>query len=138
MGVGFMACAGLTFWQAGDWLIAVFVPLPGSPVHVLAVAYLSWAALFQVVDGAQAVANGSLRGLHDTTVPMVIAAGGYWLAAFPAAIWLGLFTPQRGEGIWAGLAFGLVLVAALLVWRFARRSGFIAAPIPALSGARAD
>lgn len=123
LGVGFMACAGLMFWQAGDWLIAVFVPASHSPVHVLAVAYLSWAALFQVVDGAQSVANGSLRGLHDTALPMLLAAGGYWLAAFPAALWLGLHTPQRGEGVWAGLAFGLALVAVLLLWRFARRAG---------------
>jgi MATE family multidrug resistance protein len=131
LGVGFMACAGLTFWQAGDWLIAVFVPSPASPIYALAVAYLSWAALFQVVDGAQAVANGSLRGLHDTTVPMLLAAGGYWLAAFPAAIWLGLFTSWHGQGVWAGLAFGLTLVAILLVWRFAVRTGRDAAPATA-------
>jgi MATE family multidrug resistance protein len=123
LGMVFMAGAGLMFWQAGGLLVAVFVPSPASPVYHLAVAYLAWAALFQVVDGAQAVANGSLRGLHDTAVPMVIAAGGYWLVAMPAAIWLGLYTPQRGEGVWAGLALGLALVAALLVWRFASRSG---------------
>ncbi|QQS14470.1 MAG: MATE family efflux transporter [Rhodospirillales bacterium] len=122
MGVGFMACAGLTFWQAGGPLIAVFVPSPASPVYALAVAYLAWAALFQVVDGAQAVANGSLRGLHDTAVPMALAAGGYWLAAFPAALWFGLSTPWRGEGVWAGLALGLALVAGLLLWRFAVRA----------------
>ncbi|WP_178133911.1 MATE family efflux transporter [Vineibacter terrae] len=133
LGVGFMACAGLMFWLAGGWLIAVFVPSPASPIYALAVAYLSWAALFQVVDGAQAVANGSLRGLHDTTVPMLLAAGGYWLAAFPAAVWLGLFTTWKGEGVWAGLAFGLTLVAVLLVWRFAARSGrrTVLAPAPA-------
>jgi MATE family multidrug resistance protein len=131
LGVGFMACAGLMFWLAGGWLIAVFVPSPESPVYVLAVAYLGWAALFQIVDGAQAVANGSLRGLHDTAMPMVIAAGGYWLAAFPAAVWLGLFTPQRGEGVWAGLAVGLALVALLLVWRFAARTRHPRAPVPA-------
>ena len=77
------------------------------------------------------MANGSLRGLHDTAMPMVIAAGGYWLAAFPAAVWLGLFTPQRGEGVWAGLAIGLALVAALLVWRFAARTRHPRAPVPA-------
>jgi MATE family multidrug resistance protein len=82
------------------------------------------------------VTNGSLRGLHDTAMPMVMAAGGYWLAAFPAAIWLGLFTPQRGEGVWAGLAFGLALVAALLLWRFAMRSR--AGPLPASALSPAD
>lgn len=131
LGMGFMACAGLIFWQSGDWLISVFVPSPASPVYALAVAYLAWAALFQVVDGAQAVANGSLRGVHDTTVPMLLAAGGYWLAAFPAAIWLGLFTSQRGEGVWAGLAIGLALVAVLLLWRFAVKTGRGAASTPA-------
>ncbi|HJQ59758.1 MAG TPA: MATE family efflux transporter [Vineibacter sp.] len=130
LGMAFMALAGLIFWIAGEHLVGVFLASPESAAYQLAVAYLAWAALFQVVDGAQAVANGSLRGLHDTAVPMLVAAGGYWLAAFPAAVWLGLFTPQRGEGVWAGLALGLFLVAILLVWRFARRSGRVQSRAP--------
>ena len=43
-----------------------------------AVGYLAVAAIFQIVDGAQVLGAGMLRGLHDTRVPMVYAAIGYW------------------------------------------------------------
>ena len=43
-------------------------------------SFLVFAALFQI-DGAQAVAAGMLRGLHDTMVPMIYAAIGYWASA---------------------------------------------------------
>lgn len=122
LGVGFMALAGLLFWLAAAPLAGAFVPDRTSPVHGLAAAFLVWAALFQIVDGAQAVANGALRGLKDTAVPMALAIGGYWLVGLPAALWLGLATPMRGEGVWAGLALGLAVVAVFLVWRFEARS----------------
>jgi multidrug resistance protein, MATE family len=59
--------------------------------------------------------------LQDTRVPMIIAISGYWLVGFALAAWLGLATPLEGVGVWIGLAAGLVVVAALLVWRWSRR-----------------
>ena len=38
------------------------------------------------------------------------------------ALWLGLFTPFGGLGVWIGLLVGLVFVAALLHWRWSRRA----------------
>src|SRR3546814_18810322 len=83
------------------------------------------AAAFQLFDGAQTVAAGVLRGLQDTRVPMVIAVCGYWLAGYGTAIYLGVWTPLAGVGIWNGLAVGLVVVAALLPvsWRMRGRLG---------------
>ena len=52
----------------------------------LAVTFLAFAGLFQIVDGAQAVASGMLRGLHDTKVPMVYAAIGYWGIGLPLGV----------------------------------------------------
>ena len=49
-----------------------------GPVISLAISFLFVAALFQIVDGAQVVGAGMLRGLHDTRVPMVFALFGYW------------------------------------------------------------
>lgn len=83
-----------------------------------AVQYLMVAAAFQLFDGAQAVAAGALRGLQDTRTPMAIAVFGYWAVGFGTAIWLGFHTPLRGIGVWLGLAVGLVVVAALLTWRW--------------------
>ena len=86
-----------------------------------AVQYLVIAAAFQLVDGAQAVAAGALRGLQDTRMPMIIAIVGYWLIGFVLAFVLGLTTPLQGVGVWIGLAAGLTAVAILLVWRWHRR-----------------
>ena len=50
-------------------LISAFIDVddPANAAVVgLAVTFLAFAALFQVADGAQAVAAGMLRGLHDT------------------------------------------------------------------------
>ena len=87
-----------------------------------AVQFLAIAAAFQLFDGVQAVLAGSLRGLQDTRMPMVLALLGYWAVGFATSVWLGLFTPLAGSGVWAGLAAGLVVVSVLLGWRWWRRA----------------
>ena len=69
-------------------------------------------ALFQIVDGAQAVAGGMLRGLHDTKVPMIYAAIGYWGVGLPLGVLLAFPFGLEGNGIWIGLSAG---------WRSSRR-----------------
>ena len=65
---------------------------------------------------------GALRGLKDTAVPMLVAAGGYWGVGFPVA-YAAAFAPGWGAvGLWWGLAAGLAAVAGLLTWRFHVRS----------------
>jgi MATE family multidrug resistance protein len=122
MGIAFMGLTALVFAFAATPLVALYFPDRSSAVFDFAVVYLGIAALFQLVDGAQAVANGALRGLKDTAIPMLITVVGYWIIGFPVAIWFGFFTPLRGTGVWIGLVAGLTVVAALLVWRFAVRS----------------
>ena len=118
MAICFGACSGSLFWLLAPQLIGLFVSDVASPVFALAVSYLLLAALFQVVDGAQAVTNGVLRGLKDTAVPMLCAAIGYWLCGLPAALWFGFHSILRGQGIWLGLVVGLAAAAVMLVWRF--------------------
>jgi len=88
---------------------------------VYATTFLMVAAAFQLFDGIQTVAAGSLRGLQDTRVPMIVALAGYWLVGFVIAAWLGLGTSLQGVGVWIGLMAGLVVVAALLLHRWTRR-----------------
>jgi MATE family multidrug resistance protein len=116
-------------------IIAAYVDV-GDPDNALlivfAVQYLAVAAAFQLVDGAQAVAAGALRGLQDTRVPMVIAIAGYWLPGFGTALLLGFATGLAGVGVWIGLAVGLTVVAAALVWRWHRRGVLGLVPGPSL------
>ncbi|MBS3651170.1 MATE family efflux transporter [Pseudaminobacter sp. 19-2017] len=121
IGVGFMALMALTMISIPELLIAAFVDL-GRPenaeVVVLAVTFLAFAALFQIADGAQAVGAGMLRGLHDTRMPMVYAALGYWGVGLPLGVLLAFPLGLKGSGIWIGLSIGLVVVAILLMRRW--------------------
>jgi len=87
----------------------------------LAVTYLVYGGLFQLFDSGQAAANGMLRGLGDTRVPMIYSAIGYWGVGLPLGILLGFQTALAGQGIWIGLATGLAVVSILLTVRWLRR-----------------
>jgi MATE family multidrug resistance protein len=123
-GTGFMVLTALAMWIAPRWLIAIYIDVDAAneaAVVALAVQYLAIGAVFQLFDGAQAVTAGALRGLQDTRVPMLIAGLGYWIAGFGTAILLGFGAGWAGVGIWTGLAVGLVVVSALLLWRWSAR-----------------
>jgi MATE family multidrug resistance protein len=125
LGVGFMACIALAMVTAPHALVGVFLD-PGDPANAgvvaLAVTFLGFAALFQVVDGAQTVGAGMLRGLGDTRMPMLYAALGYWGVGATLGIWLAFAARLEGAGVWTGLATGLAVVAALMLWRWLRRT----------------
>ncbi|MDQ6435843.1 MATE family efflux transporter [Mesorhizobium sp. LHD-90] len=124
IGVGFMALTALAMITMPTVLIAGFIDM-GAPenkdVIALAVTFLAFAGLFQVADGAQAVGAGMLRGLHDTKVPMIYAAIGYWGVGLPLGALLAFPLGLKGNGIWIGLSAGLIVVAVLLLARWLRR-----------------
>jgi MATE family multidrug resistance protein len=124
IGVGFMACMSLLMLAVPRELVYLFLdesdPL-NAPVIALAVSFLAVAAIFQIVDGAQVVGAGMLRGLHDTTVPMLYAAFGYWVIGLGVGVGLGFGLGWQGVGIWVGLASGLAIVAVLMLVRWLRR-----------------
>ena len=71
----------------------------------------------------------SLRGLKDTTIPMWLAAFGYWVVGFPSCWLLAFHTSLGGTGIWVGLAFALATVGVIMVVRFDRLTrGFRSPP----------
>jgi multidrug resistance protein, MATE family len=85
---------------------------------VLITVFLRVAAAFQIFDGLQVVAALSLRGLKDARIPMLLAAGSYWIAGFPVCLICGFVLGMKGLGIWLGLAFGLFVAAVAMCWRF--------------------
>jgi len=110
-------------------LIGLFLD-PADPgraaVIALGTGLLAAAALFQLVDAAQVMALGLLRGVQDTRVPMVIAAVGYWLVGMPVAWGLGFGLGWGGVGVWLGLAAGLAVAGVAMMARF-----WLRAPRPA-------
>ncbi len=102
-------------------LLGLFVdPLEPQRDAILSVgvSLLYVAAMFQVVDGAQIVTLGLLRGVQDTKGPMIIAAISYWGLGVSCAYVLGFVFDYGGVGIWFGLVLGLSAAAVLLNLRF--------------------
>ena len=125
LGIGFMLLTASVMLFAPRLVLRIYID-PDAPQNaamvVLAIKYMAIAAAFQLFDGAQAVGGALLRGLQDTRVPMAYAIFGYWVPGIGTALWLGLFTPLGGLGVWIGLMVGLVVVASLMLWRWKHRA----------------
>ncbi|MGH8461985.1 MAG: MATE family efflux transporter [Stenotrophobium sp.] len=87
-------------------------------IVALAASYLGLAAVFQLFDGLQVTANGALRGIKDTRVPMLITVAAYWLVGMPVALWLAFRAVMGPSGLWWGLTAGLAVAAFGLTLRF--------------------
>jgi MATE family multidrug resistance protein len=123
LGVAFMGAMAVVIWAIPRDLITLFLDDTPANAEVIAlgVSFLTIAAIFQVVDGAQVVGAGMLRGLHDTRVPMIFTFVGYWAIGIGIGTWLAFREGWQGQGIWTGLAVGLAIVAVLMLWRWIRR-----------------
>ncbi|MEO5559626.1 MAG: MATE family efflux transporter, partial [Dokdonella sp.] len=87
-------------------------------VIALATQLLVLAGLFQFSDGLQVAANGALRGLKDTRMPMLITMFAYWGVGMPVGWWLAFRHGLGARGMWMGLIAGLSVAALLLTRRF--------------------
>ena len=128
----FMTAMSTLMLSAPRSLIGAFVAIddPANAIVVdLAVSFLFCAAVFQIADGAQTVGAGMLRGLQDTTMPMVFAGLGYWGLGMPISLLLAFGFGLQGLGVWIGLASGLGIVACLMMGRWLQRErlGLVAA-----------
>lgn len=104
-----------------EQLVGLFLA-PDDPerpqIVAIGITLLVAAALFQVVDSAQVMALGLLRGVQDTKLPMVLAAVSYWGIGLPAGYILGFVFDFGVLGVWYGLVVGLAVAAVLLAARF--------------------
>ena len=123
IGVGFMGTMAIGMWVFPRRLVTLFLQdVPANAVVIaLAVSFLKVAAAFQLVDGAQVIGAGMLRGLHDTRWPLIFAFVGYWIVGLGIGAWLAFGADWKGVGIWIGLASGLAAVAVLMLARWALR-----------------
>ncbi|MGB4858995.1 MAG: MATE family efflux transporter [Dokdonella sp.] len=127
---GFVLTLGTQIFSAGVMAILphAIASLYTSDVAVVSLAaqLLLLAAIFQLSDGIQVVANGALRGLKDTRVPMVITLIAYWIFGMPVGWWLTFHHDMGARGMWIGLIAGLSAAAVLLTTRFWRMSARMA------------
>lgn len=111
----------ITFLTVPEPLVGVFLAPDDSERDLIigiGASLLAVAALFQFADSAQVMALGLLRGVHDTKVPMIIAAVAYWPLGLSAGYVLGFTYGFGAVGVWMGLVVGLGVAGILMMYRF--------------------
>lgn len=116
----FMSMCALIMYFGKYWLIRGYT----QEIAVIAIAMqlVTWGAIFQLVDGIQAVSLGLLRGLQDVKFPTAITIFSYWGVGIPLSYYAGIYLKIGATGIWMGLTASLFCSAALLSWRFYTRA----------------
>ena len=120
LGPRFTASAAVVFLVAARPLIGAF----SQDATVLAIgpSLLAIAGVCLVFDGTQGVSTGILRGLGETRIPMLANFAGHWLVGLPlgyaACFWWGWGV----QGLWLGLAAGLIGVGTVLLFTWSRRA----------------
>lgn len=131
LGIASGACCmllfALLFWLAPEYVIGLFVDRSDpafAEIVSLAVSLLAVAALFELFDGTQSIAMGTIRGLGDGKTTLLVGLGCYWLIGIPLAWTLAFPLGWGAHGIWWGLAGGLACAAIGLSlgfeWKTAR------------------
>jgi MATE family multidrug resistance protein len=119
VGVAFMGTSATVMLLFPRAIASLYTDL--GPVAALAGTLIPIAGAFQVFDGTQVVSAGTLRGLGDTRVPMLIGLVGFWLIGLPVSAALAFGAGLGPLGLWWGLVAGLGAVAILLLLRVRAR-----------------
>ena len=115
-GAGFMSFTALLFLLLPAQVARLFTD--EQAVVTAAVPLMRIAALFQLSDGAQAIAAGALRGAGDTRSPLWGNLAGHYALGFPVMLALAFAAGMGAPGLWWGLSAGLTATALVLIARF--------------------
>ena len=88
-----------------------------AAVIALALPLLVIGAIAQILDGFQKAIYGSLQGLQDTQVPMLLNVLGYWGIGLSVGYVLGFQLGMGSRGLWIGQSVAIAVVAGLFAWR---------------------
>lgn len=116
MGMALMIFTALCFIFLGRQISMIFTN--DEAVIVLSTQLLVIAGFFQIVDGAQAVGLGILRGLEDVKVPTIIVVIAYWVLSIPLSYIFAFTFDMGAEGVWYGYLAGLSFSGVFLYLRF--------------------
>ena len=119
LGLPIAAC----LWFNPDILAAVFLDVDdpaNAEALVLAGALAQIGAIMVVFEALEIIAGRCLRGIHDTYVPMWIAAFGSWGLSLPVALVLAFVLDFGPKGLWYGMTLGAVATTVLLIRRWRR------------------
>ena len=121
--LGLSSLAIMIFLGFPKFLISAFLNSEerySNLIIEIGISLLFLAALFQLVDGGQALAMHIHRGLHDTTIPMYLAVISYWIIGLPSGYIFSFHFNFGAQGIWLGLLIGLGFACLVLSLRLVK------------------
>lgn len=116
MGAVAMVACGACFLRFDSTLVEIFTTDPIVVFTSLPLVHI--VAAYQVVDAIQIVAGGALRGAADTRYAWLATLFGHWAVGLPLGLALAFAFGRGVQGIWIGLATGLLVVAGATLRRF--------------------
>lgn len=113
--------ASLIYWIYPQELVSIYLSshnITNIEVINLAIILTILMGIMQISDAIGVVIAGSLRGFHDTTVPMLICTGMNWVISIPIGYVLAFSCKQGIIGLYEGFICGSVIGMFALWQRF--------------------
>lgn len=108
-------------------LLDQYIPLAFTrdPISISIAAHLLlFAAVYQIPDALQAVANGVLRGYKHTQPILYVTIICYWIVGMPLGYLLArtdfIIEPMAAQGFWTTFCISLSLASGLLIWQISK------------------
>ena len=117
----FMASVSIAFLLFPKQIIGIYLAVQdpdNAAIVAIALPLLRIAAIAQVLDGLQKAVYGSLQGLQDTQIPMLLNVLGFWGIGLSVGYGLGFYFNLGSIGLWIGQSVATAVVAGLFIWRF--------------------
>ena len=125
LGICFASIFSLVIYLLRDYLPYIYIDINNQENYFENIRIVSIAsklfiivAIFQLVDSAQVIVLGTLRGMQDVKIPTIIVFIAYWIIGFPISFVLGDESLMAESGIWIGLLSGLTFSSLFLYLRF--------------------
>jgi len=112
LGVVFALVGGVLFLTLPGLIFRIFTNQP--EVIACGSALLLFIAIYQIPDALQEIFVGALRGIGETTVPLVLSFISIWLIGLSTGCYLAYVKKMNAAGLWLGLSVGLVFLGIFL------------------------
>jgi MATE family multidrug resistance protein len=117
IGATFALTAGLLFLLLPESIFRIFTNQP--EVIAYGSVLLLYIAIYQIPDALQEIFIGALRGIGETTIPLVLSFISIWLIGLSVGCYLAYAKDMGAAGLWLGLSTGLVFLGIFLAVFFA-------------------
>ncbi|MEM7581191.1 MAG: MATE family efflux transporter [Mastigocoleus sp.] len=89
-----------------------------SEILDLALPMLTVATVSQILDAVQKITYGTLQGMQDTRIPVILSIPAFWIIGLTTGYFLGFHFNLGGTGLWLGQSLGIAVAAILFLIRF--------------------